>query len=348
MLGASLHPTTEANMANERLALVIGAAGGVGFESARALIRHGWRVRALARDPSRAPNLPGAQWVRGDAMDRADVLAASSGASVVVHAVNPPGYKNWPKLVLPMLANTIAAAEMSGARVVLPGTIYNYGPDAFPLLREDDPQQPLTRKGKIRVAMERALEAAAARGVKTLILRGGDFFGPHGNSSWFSQAMVQADAPLKRVIYPGKRDVGHAFVYLPDFAETIAQLLARESDLAMFERFHFRGHAFARGIEFAERTRLAAGAPSAPIHGFPWPVVVALAPFVALFREMAEMRYLWNRDVQLDNAKLVAFLGAEPHTPIDAALRASLTALNVRPRDLSASAEEAFAPGRAR
>ena len=335
-------------MANEKLALVIGAAGGVGFETAKALIRHGWRVRALARDPSRAPKLPGAQWKQGDALDRDDVLAASNGASVIVHAVNPPGYKNWPTLVLPMLANTIAAAESSGARIVLPGTIYNYGPDAFPLLREDDPQQPRTRKGKIRVAMEHALEEAAARGVKTLILRGGDFFGPHGHSSWFSQGMVQANAPLRRVIYPGKRNAGHAFVYLPDFAETIAQLLAREGDLAMFERYHFRGHAFGRGIEFAERIRLAADAPGAPIHDFPWPAVVALAPFVRLFREMVEMRYLWKHDVQLDNMKLVAFLGAEPHTPIDAALRASLAALNVRPREASSIAKEAFAPGRAR
>jgi nucleoside-diphosphate-sugar epimerase len=322
----------EANMTNEKLALVIGAAGGVGFETAKALVRHGWRVRALARDPSRAPKLAGAQWVHGDAMNRDDVLAAACGASVIVHAVNPPRYNNWSKLVLPMLSNTIAAAELNGARIVLPGTIYNFGPDAFPLLREADPQNPRTRKGKIRVAMERALEEATERGVKTLILRGGDFFGPHGHSSWFSQGMVQPNAPLKRVIYPGKRDVGHAFVYLPDFAETIARLLVRESDLTMFERFHFGGHYFVRGVEFAERIGIAADAPRAPILGFPWPVLVALAPFVRLFREMAEMRYLWKQNVQLDNAKLVRFLGAEPHTPVDTALRASLAPLNVGPR----------------
>ncbi len=316
-------------MTNEKLALVIGAAGGLGFETARALIGHGWRVRAMARDPARAPDLAGAEWVQGDAMRGEDVLGASRGASVIVHAVNPPAYRNWPKLVLPMLKNTIAAAEASGARVVLPGALYNYGPDAFALVREDDPQNPLTRKGKIRVAMERALEDAQARGVKTLILRGGDFFGPHGHSSWFSQGMVQANAPLKRVVYPGKRNVGHAFAYLPDFAETIAQLLARESELAMFERFHFRGHALARGIEIAERTRIAAGAPKAPIVGFPWPLVVGLSPLVRLFREMAEMRYLWKQDLQLDNSKLIGFLGYEPHTPIEAALRTTLAGLNI-------------------
>jgi hypothetical protein len=48
----------------------------------------------------------------------------------------PPGYRDWARLVLPMIDNTIAAARASGARIVLPGTVYNYGPNAFPVLRE--------------------------------------------------------------------------------------------------------------------------------------------------------------------------------------------------------------------
>ena len=39
-----------------------------------------------------------------------------------------------------MLDNTIAAANAQGATIVLPGTVYNYGPDAFPLLAETSPQ----------------------------------------------------------------------------------------------------------------------------------------------------------------------------------------------------------------
>jgi hypothetical protein len=35
--------------------------------------------------------------------------------------------------------------------------------------------------------------------------------------------------------------------------------------------------------------------------------------------------------VRLDNAKLIAFLGAEPHTPIDAAVRATLVGLRCLP-----------------
>ena len=43
------------------------------------------------------------EWVRGDAMRTADVVAAAQGVSVVVHAANPAGYRNWKGLALPML-----------------------------------------------------------------------------------------------------------------------------------------------------------------------------------------------------------------------------------------------------
>ena len=210
---------------------------------------------------------------------------------------------------------------------MLPGTIYNFGPDAFPLVGESAPQNPHTRKGAIRKAMEARLEAASREGVPVLIVRAGDFFGPHAGNSWFAQGLVKPGQPLRAVTYPGKRDVGHAWAYLPDLAETIARLLERQADLGVFERFHFGGHWFDRGVEMAEATRRAAGIPAAPIRRFPWFVVYLGAPFVETFREMLEMRYLWSTPVQLDNRKLVAFLGEEPHTPLDQALRESLRGL---------------------
>jgi hypothetical protein len=42
---------------------------------------------------------------------------------------------------------------------------------------------------------------------------------------------------------------------------------------------------------------------------------------------MLEMRYLWTESLELDNEKLVAFLGREPHTPLDRALRETLQGL---------------------
>src|SRR5438034_369251 len=110
---------------NQRIALVLGVTGGIGKTVAHLLSARGWSVRAMHRDPAR---LRGSAFevVAGDAMRTEDVVSAAAGASLIVHAVNPPGYRNWGQLVLPMLESTIAAARSSGARVLLPGTVYDY------------------------------------------------------------------------------------------------------------------------------------------------------------------------------------------------------------------------------
>jgi nucleoside-diphosphate-sugar epimerase len=173
-----------------RKALVLGATGGVGGEVARRLKANGWDIVALHRDAAKRAGAGGFAWRQGDAMARPDVMAAAEGASLIVHAVNPPGYRNWGKLVLPMLDNTIAAARANGARILLPGTVYNYGQDAFPVIDETAPQNPVTVKGRIRAEMERRLREATATGVRTLIVRAGDFFGPRAGNNWFAQGLV--------------------------------------------------------------------------------------------------------------------------------------------------------------
>ena len=318
---------TQTNIHTPQTALVIGATGGVGGAVANQLLVRGWRVNALNRDPERvaqASRLSGLTWIKGDAMNAADVLAAAKGASLIVHAANPPGYRNWGKVVLPMLDSSIAAAKATGARLLLPSTVYNYGEDAGAVITETSPQNPITRKGEIRAEMERRLKAS---GVKTLIVRAGDFFGPGATAnSWFSQ-FIKPGKPVRSVTYPGVRSIGHAWAYLPDLGETMMKLLEREADLETFAVFNFGGHWFERGVELAEAVRRVAEQPKAPIRSFPWFLVYGLAPFVTTMREMLEMRYLWKRPIRLDNAKLVAFLGAEPHTPTDRAVAVALDTL---------------------
>src|SRR5262249_55140523 len=89
----------------ERTALVIagagggrGGGGGGGSGTAGALLSGGWKVRALHRRPEEAAKTaidPRIEWVAGDAMDAASVVAAARGATVIVHGANPPGYRNW-------------------------------------------------------------------------------------------------------------------------------------------------------------------------------------------------------------------------------------------------------------
>ena len=322
-------------MTDKKTALILGATGGIGGEIARTLLARGWRVRALHRKGGAAGGAEpdGFEWVQGDAMNAADVVAAAKGAAIIVHAVNPPGYRNWAKLVLPMLEASIAAAKSSGARIVLPGTVYNFGPDAWPSLHENSPQNPRTRKGAIRVEMERRLRAAAAESVRSLVVRAGDFFGPRGTgNSWFSAGLVKPGKPVTKVLYPGREGMGHQWAYLPDVSETVARLIEREDRLADFEVFHMDGHWDGDGAALVGAIGRAAGKPDLKASAFPWWMVTLASPFVTLFREMREMRYLWREPLRMENSRLVAFLGEEPHTPLDEAVKTTLIGLGCLPK----------------
>ncbi|MDO3431569.1 NAD(P)H-binding protein [Rhizobium sp. CBN3] len=322
-------------------ALVLGATGGIGGAIARKLLARGWRISALNRDAAKASkNEPAFEWVQGDAMNAGDVLKAAEGVGLIVHAVNPPGYRDWERLVLPMLDNTIAAARVVGARIVLPGNVYNFGPDALQSPTEESPQHPLTKKGAIRVEMEKRLKAASQSGTAAIIVRAGDFFGPGATAnSWFSSGLVTPGKPVGTIKNPGRRGVGHQWTYLPDMAETIAQLVERANRLPPFAVYHMDGFWDADGMQMAEAIKRVAGG-KAKIGRFPWWIVPLAAPFVPVMREIKEMRYLWKVPLRMNNAKLVAELSKEPQTPIDEAVRASLVALGCLPeahRDTAAA-----------
>jgi nucleoside-diphosphate-sugar epimerase len=314
-------------MANgtERLALVIGATGGFGGAMAQRLLADGWRVCALHRDPQRvAKTEPAFDWIAGDAMIEADVVAAAKGVDIIVHGANPPGYRNWAKLAPTMLANTIAAAKTSGARILFPGNVYNFGPDAFPRLTELSPQHPSTRKGRIRVGMEQTLRDS---GVRVLIVRAGDFIGTRPGSDWLSLGMIPRGKPLGAVTYAGPLEVAHTWTWLPDMAEAFVRLLAGE--LADFEVFHMRGyaitgHELVAALESLTDRKLA-------VSRLPWLALKVAAPFNESLREMLEMRYLWETPVLMDNTRLVQRVGHEPQTALAEALAQALVGLDILP-----------------
>ncbi|MEO6104142.1 MAG: SDR family oxidoreductase [Pseudoxanthomonas sp.] len=314
-------------MQTDKTALILGATGGIGGEMARELRDAGWTVRAMARHSGTNDRSDGYEWVSGDAMNRDDVMRAAKGCDAIVHAVNPPCYRHWAELVLPMIDNTIAAAIAEHATIILPGTVYNYGNDAFPNIDEQAAQHPLTRKGSIRVEMEQRLKAASQKGCQVIIVRAGDFFGPKVGNSWFAQGLVKPQRPVTTIHNPGGEGIGHQWSYLPDVARTMVALLARRNELAAFANFHMAGHWDADGTQMPgaiSRAALRRGGVSPKVRSFPWWLVSLAAPFVPTFRELLEMRYLWRQPVRMSNRKLILALGYEPHTPLDQAVEATL------------------------
>ena len=312
-------------MATKNTALVLGATGGIGGEVARELLARGWTVRALIRREPPADADARIQWQRGDAMDAQAVRRAAEGVGLIVHAVNPPGYRDWATRVMPMLENTISAARAVDARILLPGTFYNYGPGAFPVIAEDAPQDAETIKGRIRVTMEARLREVAAEGVPVLIVRAGDYFGPRPGNAWFGQ-VVTPGKPVNVVRRIGKPGVGHQWSYLPDVAAAMASLVSVGERLRPFENVHMHGHWDEDGTQLATAVRRVAGN-NARIAAFPWWAVSLGWPFIRIFRELRELRYLWRQPIRLGGSRLRELIGAEPHTPMDEAVAATLRGL---------------------
>ena len=90
--------------------------------------------------------------------------------------------------------------------------------------------------------------------------------------------------------------------------------MQREAELEAFALFHFR-------------VRKAAGNGSLPVKALPWFIFKLASPFNETLRELYATRPLWETPIDLDNTRLVQFLGQEPHTPLDKAVDTTLRAL---------------------
>ena len=105
------------------------------------------------------------------------------------------------------------------------------------------------------------------------------------------------------------------------------RLLEQPAALEPFAVFHMEGEWDANGAQMIEAIRAVVGNPKIKVRKMPWLMVRLLSPFVPLFRELSEMRYLWLTPIRMHNARLTAILGAEPHTPLEDAVRETLIGL---------------------
>lgn len=310
--------------------LILGATGRLGGAAVRAFAQAGWRVVAQTRRAPPALPASGVQWVQARPADTTALAQAAQGACVVLHALNPEyTAAAWEREAPALTAAALEVAQALGATLMLPGNIYNYGDTAPDVLHEETPFAPHTPKGRVRVAMEAQL---ASSPVRTVVVRAGDFFGS-GTGSWFD--LVLAKELARGVLrYPGPGGIATAWAYLPDLAQALVKVAQYRAQLPQHARLHFAGHRMTLGDWQGVLTPLACErgwiAPGAALklRTLPWALMRVLGWFQPVMASLVEMRYLWQRPVALDNTRLQALIGPEPHTPLPEAARAALNALH--------------------
>jgi len=271
-------------------ALIMGASGKFGSQTADALQADGWTIRNY----NRAEDTP---------------ERAAEDADLIVNAMNPAGYANWEKNIPAITDLALRAARSSGAAVIVPGNVYNFA--SGHVWGPESPQDATTRKGRLRVQMEDTYRAAAQDGVQVIILRAGDFLYPNGEGTWFDMAITK-DLAKGRIGWPGRRDIPHAFAYLPDLVRGAAALAAIRSNLPAFNDIPFPGYTLT-GDEVHRILEVATGK-SLKRAAFPWWFMRLASPVWPLAREVLEMRYLWDYPHALNGAAFEALLPEFRHT----------------------------------
>ena len=314
----------------QRRVLILGANGRFGLAAAQAFDAAGWEVLAQVRRAPAAGMPTRARIVALPTTDIDGIVANAAGADLVVHALNPSNYTLWAAELLPMARQGMDIAERLGARFALPGNVYNYGAAMPASLNARTPQWPTTNKGRLRVQFEDELRLRAPR-LRSFILRAGDFFGT-GSGVWFDQVIAKG-AARGSLAYPGPRDVTHAWAYLPDMARAMVGLaeldeLPDHVDIP-FEGYTLTGTQLMDALEDVVRSQGLGRAGAFRRSGAPWPVFQAMAWFLPLWREILDMRYLWQTPHGLDGRALARWLPAFRATPLPEALRASLAELGV-------------------
>lgn len=278
--------------------LILGGSGKVGRHSAIAFERAGWTVRRFDRQQD-------------------NLLAAAEGVDVIVNGLNPANYHDWKTIIPEITRQVIEAADASGATVILPGNVYHFG-DQPGVWSETTPPRPNSRKGKIRLTMEREYQSS---GVQTIVLRAGNFIDPDRQGCVMSTVYLR-QISRDKITLPGPADTRQAFCYLPDWARAAVALADKRQELAHFEDIPFPGHTLS-ALEIKSELERQLNRELSFTH-FPWWLMSITSPVWELARELSEMRYLWSTDHSLSDTHFKVLLPSFQETSLHNALASSL------------------------
>jgi nucleoside-diphosphate-sugar epimerase len=302
----------------QRTALILGASGSFGGAVAAEMLRRGWHVRALARNPERFSR-NGIDVRQGDALDVDRVVQVAEGVDVIVHGVNYP-YHQWIPNMERVTSNALRAARAQNATLVFPGNVYGFGRQTDAALPETAGMRPNSEKGKLRVKLETMLKAATLDNkARVLVVRAGDYFGPTVRNGLVDRVFGNAVAGKAMQIF-GKLNAAHQWAYVPDLARLAVDLLDKGEALAPFEIVHDRGHIARPQLSFLQMIAARAGKPALKIQRVPWTLLRLVGLFDPVARELREMRYLFDETVIIDDPRRQALLPDFRWTSIEQAV----------------------------
>jgi nucleoside-diphosphate-sugar epimerase len=304
-------------MAERELHVVFGA-GQIGTPLARLLSAQGHDVRIVRRSAGRA--LDGIPVTSGDAGDPAFVIGATRGARVLYHCMNPLyDARVWERELPRIMQSLIAAARENGARLVVLDNLYMLGRPGSVPMNEDTEVAPVSRKGRIRARVAEMLFDAHRQGeIRAVSGRASDFYGAGGVQTLFGERFWREVFAGKPALVPMNPDFPHTWHFTLDVAAALA-LLGAAGDDAYGRAWMLPAAPPLSPRELIARLAAAWGH-EIRVTRAPRLVLAALALFMPILRELAEMSYQWEAPFVVDDRRFRERFAMTP-TPIEEGTR---------------------------
>ncbi|MER7845741.1 NAD-dependent epimerase/dehydratase family protein [Kitasatospora sp. NPDC096077] len=279
--------------------LVVGH-GPAGAATARLLAEQGHQVRVATRTGRPAgPAVDGVEHLALDAADPARLAQAARGAAAI-HGCAAPPLPQWAGRWPALAASLCAAAEDSGAVLVMLGNLYGYGPVVRPMT-EDLPLAATGPKGRVRAAAwEQARALHEAGRIRAVEVRASDFFGPGVTEGGHLASRVLPGLLKGRPIAVlGDPDAPHSWTYLPDVARVMVEVATEER--AWGRPWHVPTAPALPVRTMVERLAAEAGTGPVGVRRLSPAVLAVGGLFSPLVRELREVRYQFDRPFVMDS-----------------------------------------------
>ncbi len=291
-------------------ALVVGATGGMGYAIVKELILRGVEVIAFARTKSKIDQLFGDEQnvkaCAGDVFNMEDLLEAAKDVDVIFQAGNIP-YSAWEEKLELFMGNILAAAKSQSAKLVVVDNIYAYGRSDGKKVSEDFPKNPHTKKGRIRLRVEKLIKES---GIPFVIAHFPDFYGPNAENTILHYTL-KGVANDKKSSYVGNQEIAREFIFTPDGAKAIVNLALENN--AYGQNWNIPGYGVIKGREIIELIR-----ENIDYQKGVSTISKSMIRFLGLFnrdmREVVEMFYLNEEPVVLSGSKYEQYFGELPRT----------------------------------
>jgi nucleoside-diphosphate-sugar epimerase len=280
---------------------LLGANGTIATELVPILLSGNEQVRLVSRTPK---PVPGTDTVAADVLNHDQVLNAVKGSDIVYLLVGLQyDHKVWKTSWPVIMRNTIEACKATGAKLIFFDNAYMYG-RVDGRITEDTPFKPISRKGRIRAAIDNMLQEEMQAGkIKAVIAKAVDFYGPRCTDKSAAGVMVFDKMKQgKTAQWFINADAPRSFNYTPDAAKALYMLAKNEQ--AFGQTWHLPAVSPAlSGREFVAMAAKYMPGGKNKVQILPKWLIGIIGWFVPFMKEMYEMMYQNQYAFQFDSSK---------------------------------------------